>query len=179
MALAASTVALIAVGVAVVGTGTSVAMQADTARKQEHALETQQLQEAAAAEIAAENTRRQGKQLQAQQQAALAQGGVLLGEEGSTGLQLSKDIETDLQRNLDIGAMQSQWKISNLEQQKGMLPSTGNLLISGGLNLASSALSTYSSMKQAQATERLLSKSSAPALQGPTELPSSKPISLL
>lgn len=153
-------VAVAAVVVSAASAAYSAYAQNEAAEEQRDALEKQQQQEREASAIQAENLRRQSKQIQAQQQSSLAQGGVLLGDAGSTGIQLSKDIETDLLRNLGTNALQTDWKIGNLEAQKNMLPSAGSLAAGAGLNFAGSALSTYSSYQQASRYNNLLTSQS-------------------
>ena len=159
-------IAAVAVAISAASAAYSAYSQAEAADEQRDAMAKQQEQEKQAAAVNIENQRREAKAVTAQQQSQLAMSGVKLGEEGTTGVQLSKDIEADLNRNIGYTNLQTQWNVENLEDKKNMLPSAGSLALGAGLSFASSALSTYSSYQSSQASQNLLSRQVTPSTGG-------------
>ena len=157
-------IALVAAAVATTASTVYSAVQAEDAEdKQQEALNQQAEQTRQASETEAENQRKAARAALSTQRARLAQAGVTLEEAGTSG-QLSKDIQSDLARNINTLGVQKDWQLQNIESQRSLLPSPSSTAISAGLNIAGTLAGSYAGYQSAQANQALLARSTSPSL---------------
>mgnify|MGYP001766886177 CR=1 FL=1 len=157
-------IALVAAAVATTASTVYSAVQAEDAEdKQQEALNKQAEQTKQASEMEAENQRKAARAALSTQRARLAQAGVTLEEAGTSG-QLSKDIQSDLARNINTLGVQKDWQLQNIESQRSLLPSPSSTAISAGLNVAGTLAGSYAGYQTAQTNQALLARSASPSL---------------
>jgi len=151
MAAYTSIEATIALVVAAASAAYTAYTQNEAAEEQEEQMKKQQEQARQAGEVQKQNQIAAAKATRAQQQAQLAASGVSLSDEtDSTVIQLGTDLDTSLNRNLNLIDTQTGWTVGNLQSQINMLPSTGAIATGAALKFGASAASTYASLKAAE-----------------------------
>ena len=160
MAAYTSIVATIALVVAAASAAYTAYTQNEAAEEQEEQMKKQQEQARQAGEVQKQNQIAAAKATRAQQRAQLAASGVSLSDEtDSTVIQLGTDLDTSLNRNLNLIDTQTGWTVGNLQSQINMLPSTGAIATGAALKFAASAASTYANLKVADTNSNLLERS--------------------
>lgn len=130
--------------------------QNEAADEQKAALEEQKQQTQAAAVIQADQQRKQGAALESQSRANAAASGLSLGDENSTVGVIQNQIKSDTQSNVDLTMKQAGWQTANIQNQINAVPGVGEIAGKAAAGFASSALSSYSTMKTNEANANLL-----------------------
>jgi len=151
MAISSSIIAGISLAISAASSAYSAYTQNEAAEEQEDLMKKQQEQARQAGEVQKQNQIAAAKATRAQQRAQLAASGVSLSDEtDSTVIQLGTDLDTSLNRNLNLIDTQTGWTVDNLQSQINMLPSTGAIATGAALKFGASAASTYASLKAAE-----------------------------
>lgn len=160
MAAFSSIAAIVAVAVAAASSAYSAYSQNEAAEEQEEQMKKQQEQARQAGEVQKQNQSAAAKATRAQQRAQLAASGVSLSDEtDSTVTQLGTDLNTSLNRNLNLIDTQTGWTVGNLQSQINMLPSTGAIAGGAALKFGASVASTYANYKASDTNSNLLERS--------------------
>ena len=160
MAAFSSIVLAAAVAVSAASAAYSAYSANEAAEEQEEQLKKQQEQARQAGEVQKQNQLAAAKATRAQQRAQLAASGVSLSDEtDSTVMQLGTDLDTSLNRNLNLIDTQTGWTVGNLQSQINMLPSAGAIATGAALKFGASAANTYANCKAADKNSNLLERS--------------------
>ena len=138
----------------------SAYVQNEAAEEQEEQMKKQQEQARQAGEVQKQNQDAAARATRARQRAQLAASGVSLSDEtDSTVIQLGTDLNTSLNRNLNLIDTQTGWTVDNLQSQINMLPSTGAIAAGAALKFVAGGGSTYANYKASDTNSNLLERS--------------------
>ena len=151
------TIAIASLVVSAASAGYSMYTQSENADKQRDAIDEQKRQEAARAAAQADRVKEDNLRLQGQQRAALGAAGVDLAGGGTAATLLN---ETATLGNRDQNTLRTDLnnRMSSLNAQESLIPSTGSIVAGNMLNFGASALNTYSNYQSAITKQNLLTK---------------------